>query len=359
MADLQEPELPEVTTRETVADDVRAAFDKHSEAVADKLANSPTDETAAAKADRLRDERGQFVAKDKSVEQAAPENKFTDADRREEQVIQPSTANGPPTSWSAGAKTEWSKIPPSIQAEVLKRESDINEGGRQWSEQKRGYEQALGPISELAQQYQMPVGDAIQRLVNVERRLGSPEAPQVILELAQAYGVNLAALVNGSQQPQSTASQALDPNQLFRTFDQRLDQKLQEVETKRTQEAETNSIISTFAGEKDQTGQPAHPHFDTVKSLMGHLLNSGQAESMQDAYEKAVWATPATREAMIKVHSSASPVDAEKQRTARARKAAVSINGAPSGGASASNLRQANGNTVADDVRAAWNAAVS
>jgi hypothetical protein len=359
---MAEPEelLPGVTTRETVADDVRAAFEQHAEAIGDKLANSTTDETAAAKAERLRDERGQFVAKDKTVEQVAPITKITDADRREEQATQPSSAAGPPTSWSADAKAAWSTLPPAIQQAAIKRENEANEGQRQWSEQRRSYEQALGPISELAQEYQMPVGDAIERLVNVERRLKTPEAPQVIQELAQAYGVNLAALVNGSQQPQPTqASQALDPNQLFRQLDQRFDQRFQEAEAKRQQEAETNSIISDFVGEKDQSGQPVHPHFESVKQLMGHLLNSGQADSMQDAYEKAVWATPATRQAMMEVQSKASPVDAEKQRTAKARKAAVSLNGAPSTGAAASNLRQVNGNSVADDVRAAWNAQVS
>lgn len=342
--------IPDSTNlRESVTDDVRAAFDHHTADVADKLANS-TEETAAERTERLRNERGQFVKQDKVETQTAAPDKTTDADRPAEQAASPSTANGPPSSWSAGAKTEWSKIPPSVQAEVIRRESEINEGGRQWSEQKRNYEQALSPVAALAQEYQMPVGDAIQRLVNVERRIADPrQASTVIRELAQAYHVDLAALINGSQQPASGAPPTFDPNQFFQTVDQRLEQRLNEHEQERQRAAETQGIITSFESEKDANGKLVHEHFDSVKVLMGNLLKSGQASDMQDAYDKAIWATPETRAKLIAAQTAAVP---DRARVDKAKRAAVSLNGAPRG---TPINRQVNGSagSVMDDVRAA------
>lgn len=351
MADLEELQPPEVSQRESVQDDVRAAFEQHSSNIAEKLISAKDTETPAEKADRLRDETGKFVAKDKTVErpEAAPEQ-FTDADRREEKPAAPSTAGGPPTSWSAGEKAEWLKLPPAVQQAVIRRETEIDSGGRQWSEQRKGYEQALAPVNELANQYQMPANEVVARLVSVEKRLGDPrQAPQVIAELAQAYGVDLRSLTTGSQQPAAHQAPNLDPQQLFQMLDQRVEQRMTEAEAKRRQDAETQGILGDFATQRDASGNPKYPHFEDakVKVRMGRLLESGDATSMEDAYDQAVYSIPTIREQLIASMAAPKPGQVNK-----ARSAAISLKGSPRGQMPAG--RSESKGSVLDDVRSAW-----
>lgn len=345
MADIEDlSQTVEAPLRESVQDDVRAAFEHHNE-LADKLVNdAPVNETVEQKAERQRNERGQFVAKEhaEAPQTAAQPKEITDADRREEQVAQPSTAGGPPTSWSADAKAAWSTLPPAIQAAAVKREAEINEGARQWSEQRRNYEQAFQPIQQLSQQYQMPPADVVSRLVAVEQRLGDArQAPQVIAELASAYGVDLTALVNGSPQPQTSPAAQFDPDKLFQTLDQRLEQRMTEREERQRQETALQQTIDGFGS------APGHEHFATVKVYMGHLLGSGLASDMQDAYDQAVYANPETRAKLM-----AQTIQPTVKARPDPRRAAVSLNGSPRGAAPV-NRDQSKG-SVLDDVRAAF-----
>lgn len=335
--DLDELEVPENTTRETVADDVRAAIAQAE--LGDKLANDDTvTETTEQKAERLRDEQGKFVAKDKVEQRTAPD-KITDADQPIEQPVQHSRADGPPKGWSADAKTEWSNLPPAIQAAVSRREQEIDAGARQWSEQRQAYERVLTPVAELSQRNGLSVEDGIQRLLSVESRLASDGAATIV-ELAQAYGVDLVALVNGTPQPQRQQSPQFDPNTIAQTVDQLLEQRLAE----RDQSNAIQSTIQAFAS------APGHEHFDEVKQLMGHLLKSQQASDMQDAYDKATWANPSIRTQLIATQSQ--PADQGRANQTR-RKAAVSLNGAPRGTPAVSRPNGSAG-AVIDDVRAAF-----
>lgn len=326
--------------RDNVADDVRAAFNEHKE-LAEKLVNDPV-ETPAAKATRLRDEAtGKFVAKDSTVEQsqtAAPDAKITDADSVPGKIDQPSTAGELPKTWSADAKAAWSTLPPAVQQAVLKRESEMDAGGRQWSEQRQAYERVLSPVAELSRQNGLTTEDGIQRLLSVEQRLQT-DGPNMIRELANAYGVDLAALANGTQQPQVQRAPQFDPNQIPILVNQTLQEEL----ARRDQQTALQTQISAFAS------QPGHEHFDTVKVKMGRLLETGEATSLQDAYEQAVWANPSTRSAM----QAATQQAPSAEKNAKARKAAVSINGSPRGQAP---VNRVNGSgSIEDDVRAAWN----
>ena len=340
MADDLDPELQtDLGTREDVAGDVRASIASLSD-LGDKLKEpAPVTETVEQKAERVRDESGKFVAKDKvDAPVAAAPKEITDADQPTEKPVQQSRADGPPRGWSADEKATWSTLPPAIQAAVSRRESEINEGARQWSEQRQTYERVLSPVAELSQQNGLSVEDGITRLLTVERRLAS-DGPNMIRELAQAYGVDLVALVNGSPQPQpQQAAQQFDPNVIPQLINQSLSQAL-------AQRDEQTALQRTI---DDFQRQPGHEHFAEVKVLMGHLLTSQQATDMQDAYDKAVWANPATREKLQSLQASP-----QIANVAKAKKAAVSLNGSPRGAAPVNRNGSVNGSVI-DDVRAAF-----
>lgn len=56
----------------------------------------------------------------------------------------------------------------------------------------------------------------------------------------------------------------------------------------RRQREELSTQIETFKNEKTKDGKLAHPHFDRVEDAMAGLFRSGQARSLQEAYDKAV-----------------------------------------------------------------------
>ena len=68
-----------------------------------------------------------------------------------------------------------------------------------------------------------------------------------------------------------------------------LENKLAQNETNRTQQQsqEANAAIEVFKNETSND-QLAHPHFEQVKDSMGALMNAGQAQDIQEAYDKAV-----------------------------------------------------------------------
>lgn len=331
---------------EVEADDLGAQIRAAAEQVTkDKL--SSADVASYPEADvpedgaRARDASGKFISKSavEQTETVAPVTPTTDADQKTEQPVQQSSAATPPSFLPAEAKSEWAKTPSAIQAALIKRDVDANEGARQWSEQRRNLEQAISPLHELSQQNGIPWQEGLNRLLTVETNLRNPQtAAQTIGQLAQAYGVDLAALVNGSPQPQRQVQQPqFDPNAIRQDIRQTIAAEFEE--------RALNSTISEFGLAKDANGNLLHPHFEAVKAAMGFLLSSEKAQSMQDAYDKAIWLDPSMRpQPQIQVNS--------QQQVQKARKAAVSVSGAPVNGVSKPKGFDPNQSLV-DDIREA------
>jgi len=333
----------------TTSDDISADIRSAAESLGTKLAEAPDVEIPEIEVDktseRARDEHGKFVKAESTVEQpkGAPEP-ISDAGQKTEQPVQQSSAAPPPSFLSAEAKAVWSQTPSAVQAALLKRDADANEGGRQWSEQRQAIEKAIAPLHELSQQNGIHWQEGLQRLLNVESGLRNPQtAAQTVQQIAQAYGVDLAALVNGSPQPQRPAQPSFDLNVIPQIVQQSVQQQFQAFQ----QDQALNGEIQQFANERGQDGQLAHPHFNAVKAMMGHLLQSGQAQDMQDAYDKAIWANSDIRSQLLS--SRAQP---QTQQVERAKRAAVSPKGAPN-----STVKKGNGfdpkQSLDDDLREA------
>lgn len=312
MIDTEVQPGPEMDTgNDDVHADVRAAFAQHQ--AEDTTAD--TGDGNDAPPDRARNERGQFAPKQDGADTGDTNQPLSDADKPSEQHDTPSTAVEPPTSWSAEAKTEWSKLSPALQQAVLKRENEINEGGRRWSEERRAYDEMLSPVREAAQRAGVDEREGIKRLLAADDYLNrDPE--NAVRWLAQVYGVDL------SKPPSQSPQQRPDPvvNQLR--------QELAEIKGNLTarEQAELNTEITRFASE------PGHEHFETVKAEMGKLLTSGLASNMQDAYDKAVWANPDIRNQLI-ANQTAPAADRQKAQEAvnRAKRGAISATGSPAG----------------------------
>jgi hypothetical protein len=301
-----------VTAGDDVHADVRAAV----EALTGKQEAQTTEVAQEAPKERARDDPGQFTKAD-SVQQPEVAKTVPDTDPIEGKTQAPSPVHEAPSSWSAPAKAKWSTLDPSIQAEIVRREQNMHEGGQKWSEEKRRYEETFAPVREAARKSGIDEHEGMRRLIAANEFLDR-DPVGAIQWLAQAYGVDLQ---NMSAQP---ARPQADP--MLTQLSQEVSFLKSDLEQRTMRDIQ--SQIDAFKN------APGHEHFDDVKETMGKLLQNGLAEDMEDAYQKAVWQTASVREKLIAAQTApAVQIDRARQQVDKAKKAAISLSGSPASGA--------------------------
>lgn len=331
----------------TLRDDVRSAVeelkssDKHKE-----------DATKIADAERKRDPAGRFVPKEgdepgkkretltlpKGAEKPAQAGAAPAAPEPTKPAIKP------PEGWKPEMKARFAELPPEIQAEIARRETEIHktvtaqDQERQLAKQFRETTQPYQHI--LAAENTSPI-EAFKAFLNYAyiMRAGTPQQKLAALQnVARQYNVPISA---------PASAPASDPR--LETFQQRLDriERERQDESRQRQQAESQALhseIDAFAA------QPGHEHFSEYRDQMAKMLDSGIAESLQDAYDKALkLAGLPTAEDQRK---ESERVAAEKAKTDAAKRASGSVTGAPGG--AKPNGRAANPNeALRDTIRAA------
>lgn len=220
-----------------------------------------------------------------------------------------------PSSWSAKVREKWAELPEEVRAEVLRREESHANGVRKLQEEftpVRQFTESLGGvIQEAASLGQAPV-QYIQNLAAAERglRSGAPEQRfEVLLNLADQYGLPLRQYLNlpagekpAVQQPAALPPQVQQELEASRQFRQKFEQD------------NVQSQIRQFSQDKE--------FFEDVRALMADFMDSG-AKSLQDAYDRAIWAHPEVRQVLLERERKAATESATKQRRASAAGASV------------------------------------
>jgi hypothetical protein len=195
--------------------------------------------------------------------------------------------------------------------------------------------EALSPVRDLIAAGQVRPAQYISNLVTWERALATDPA-RAIAALARQVGVDLASVAAG-EPAAATPSREQD-------IATRLAAEVTAIKRKlaATEEASTAETIAAFANGK--------PHFEQVRTIMGALLTSGQADSLQDAYDKAIWASPEVRAQVLAEQQAAEQKRREAAAVAAKKAAAVNVRagGPPSPGA---------GMSFEEQIRAAVNEA--
>lgn len=314
-----------------VVDDVHADV----RAAVEALSKTDNAETATddAPKERVRDESGKFTKADGAHAGDVPKDITDHKDLSQDKPEPHSPAVEPPKGWSADAKAKWSSLDPSIQAEIAKREQDMDTGGQRWSEEKRRYEETITPMRDFAKVNGIDEKEAITRFLNADQFL-QRDPVNAIKWLADSYGVDLQNMT-ASPRPQP------DPlsTQLYQTV-QTLEQRWAAHEAQ-----QARAQIEAFKG--------SHEHFEDVREQMGRLMESGQAASLDEAYDKAVWLNPSVREKLIAAQTAqASQTRKTQDQVNKAKRGAISVNGSPVGQAPPSQKREFD--TVEEATRAAW-----
>ena len=206
-------------------------------------------------------------------------------------------AVGAPTTWTKEAIEKWATLDPVVQQEVLKREQDMFKGleeykgraeiGDQYNKVVEPYKPAMeksgvNPVEMFgnfaANHYTLSFGTEDQKLNLAANLLENYDID--LIKLAEHIGSRpmvdprvanlereIAELKKGAQTSQTTASE----------------------EARR----QVQATIDAFAAD------PKNSYFPEVANDIVALMNAGAALSLQEAYDKAVYANPITRQKEI------------------------------------------------------------
>lgn len=268
-------------------------------------------ETEEAKAERERDERGRFKAKDgedatkeiaEPVAEQAPvepgESTEAKPENAQPEEARPAIPEGHFRGWSPEQKEKFATLPPEAQDLViaLKRDTDAHYTRKleEAAHQRKAYEpiaRTLNELSDIAAASGMDPAGVVQSYAAIEKVLTYgkfDEKVNLIGQICTKYGIPFA--------PQDQLS-ALDPNavQNFQAIHDR-DAELARVKAdaestrRQLQQFEAQSLqtqIQSFETAVNPDGSLKYPYFQAVKATMGALLASRQAGSLEDAYQKA------------------------------------------------------------------------
>ena len=289
--------MEDVETQTTLRDTIEQAMETH------EPQDTPVVEgNAPVSIDKPRDEVGRFAQK---------------AEEKETPVDQP-PVKPRPSSWKKDFEPHWTKLDPTLQDYINQRESDYAKGvstyKQNWDNAAPIYE-AMQPFLPLLQEHNIQPQQWIGNLGNAHKMLvsGSPdEKLQMFAKLANDYGVSLQGLQGQQQDPQfSMLAQEL--NQIKNQW------SMFQSERAQTEQATLQNEISSFA-------QNA-PHFDQVRETMAGLLQSGVAQDLKSAYDKAIrlnddiWQQSQADAQQAKAREAA---EQNQQRVAQAKAKAVS-----------------------------------
>src|SRR5574343_331077 len=105
-----------------------------------------------------------------------------------------------------------------------------------------------------------------------------------------------------------------------------------------THQQRIEATVSNFASEKDADGALKHPYFEDLSADISHMLETGFAKDLSDAYQKAARLNTevADRIAKDKAAKDAAKTPQQPDPAQTREKAAKSITGSPSSASNAS-----------------------
>ena len=310
------------------------------------------------------EEREADTPEEKPVVARAPDGKFAKVEDSEtpeqkpepektEAQVEPATASSAqaqasftaaPSSWSNAAKAKWGALDPELRSEIAKREADVHKGFTKMDEERafaKEMNRVLAPYEAIIRSTGSTPAGVVQSTLNtiyVLRTADPATKAAAIAKVCEQYGVDLSLV---SQPPQIDPALSATQHRLAQ-----LEQQLQQ-QTQMQQQAAENEVLSQIQA----FGQDAkHPHFNAVQIEMGALMQAGRAQTMDEAYEMAIWARADLRGELLAAQAAQQRAQAA-QKTQKARAKAVSVRGGPGG---FQPVTSKPGATVREDLEAAF-----
>jgi hypothetical protein len=226
----------------------------------------------------------------------------------------------PPASWKKDYHEAWATADPRIQEYAWQREEQMRKGVQPLLSKAQyadDMQKVMAPYENTIRGLGMEPTQAVRALMEADHTLRTTNGEQraaYFRQLAQQYGVSLDGNSNFPQVDQNYSSlqnELIDLRGKLTSWEQQT-------------EAQQNQVL---LNEIDQFSQGAE-HFESVRPTMIQLLQGGVAETLQEAYDKAVRIDDNLYESMVQSQQAekASKRSADLNRAAKAaRSAAVSV----------------------------------
>lgn len=352
-----------------------------------------------------RDEMGRFVAKrakaeegtqpDPAAAEEKPEGEGTGGDKT---AAETPAAIAPPPSWSVKAKTAWDKVPPEVQAEIAKRETEMGQGLAALRDFKD-----LKPYADMAAQQGTTISRALDRYIGIDNLMKRDMAGglamcaesygmdhqsigQMFANLAQRYGASVAptatpAPANGHAANGHAAAELDEDDPLMQVLQPVLAPllaKLNALETNHSKElnelkshhsaraeADRNASVQSLASEITRfAADPKNIYFHNVEADIARLFQKGvvplsgnHGADLQTAYDLAVRMHPDIYQALIEKRLGEEREAArrrEQEAADKARAASRSLGGSRVPGTTIKSPAASDSDDIEAAVRAAY-----
>lgn len=235
-----------------------------------------------------------------------------------------------PQSWKKEMHEHWGKMPREAQAYYLEREKQMLDGITGYktdAEFARPLKGVFAKYQDLLESQGLQAPQALDFLFNAHRQLsmGTPEQRMAYLErVAKTYGLTLPKAGVVTRPDGSVEQPAQTPPEVKAAIErmERIEAALSQEQAARLEAARAKAAADVEAFASD----PKHPLFDECAEDIAKLIKAG--ETLESAYEKAVWANPVTRaKELARIQQADAAAAAEKAKeAARAAKKATSTN---------------------------------
>ena len=285
-----------------------------------------TEETAEQKAgrtaNRLRDDKGRLLpGKKESAPEPAQEVEASTAPLEVAALVaEPITV--PPEVQRLGLRKDeaqaFAAAPEVLKNALIRRSEEMHKGMeplRQRAQAAEAFERALQPFAQTIQASGLPAHEAVNRLFAGEHglRYGNDDQKAVhAINMIKSYGIDLNRIfqiASGQHQPQVQPVQqpVAQPN-------------INELVNAEVEKRFLQQEINQFAAN--------HEHFDTLKPIIGSLLDSGAAQGLEDAYTQALRAHPTLGQEWVAQQLSTAENQRKQEAAQRtqAAKAAAAVN---------------------------------
>jgi len=287
------------------------------EELAKAAASFEEKDTAPKTDDKPRDETGKFVAA-KPAEQKQEAQQLAPATQPIGQpaaVVPVVEAPKPPPGWAPEAKADFANLPPHVQAAIVKREQEVDNGFKVLQDYK-----GLDEFTPLIKHAGTTHAEVMRKAIDWEKSLKA-DPVNTVLHVARISGVDIVRLAQMVQQNPQAAQQMQQPAPQPQI---NVEQTVEQVLRKRDTETQVQSFLA----------DPKNTHAEAVIDDMVALINAGRAKDLQSAYDMATWMRPDIREQLINQAAPQQVQPPKAPSTDQARKASKSITGSSAPGPS-------------------------
>lgn len=201
-----------------------------------------------------------------------------------------------PKSYTKEFQDKFKELSPEWRKNLIEREKQIERGFSDLGNKANAYNWVNDAYNSrqarLAQNGINKAQDYFNLLAQIDDALAS-DPRGTIQTLAESYGVNFGDNNNASNDFRKELNDIRQSIYGIQAYNQA---------QQRNQAAQA---YNEFVNAKDEAGNLKHPYLDEVREDMSNLLKSGVSQTLEDAYNRAIWTNEAVRNKLIAAKSQA------------------------------------------------------